>query len=55
MAVKTRYYILVIFLAMLLLTGGIAKVSYELCQMLDIERSPIFEVNRIGIIYETRE
>jgi len=55
MVIKTRYYILVVLLAVFLLAGGIAKVSYELHQKLDIERSPIFEVDFIGVIYEPRK
>ena len=48
MVVKTRYYVLAILLAVLLLAGGIAKVSYELYQMLGVERTPNVEVTFAG-------
>ena len=48
MTIKTRHYVLAVLLAVLLIVGGIAKVSYGLYQKLGIERTPNVEVNFVG-------
>ncbi|KUO51417.1 MAG: hypothetical protein APF76_13685 [Desulfitibacter sp. BRH_c19] len=48
MIIKTRHFLLVIFLSLFLLFAGINKVSFELYQALDIDKRLAFEVVYTG-------
>jgi len=47
MRIKAKHYVLVIFLVLLLLVGGIGKVSYGFYQMVGVERAPTIEVRLV--------